>query len=63
MKRYKWTVEIFVDKSWVADGFNLTNERAKEMVAKALPFAYNGEFSARVIQRPDKKEIRKAQGY
>jgi hypothetical protein len=63
MKRLKWTVEIRVDKSWIADGFDLTNERAKAMVAKTLPFANNSEFSARVIGKPDRKEIRKAQGY
>lgn len=62
-KRFKWTVDIYVDRSWIADGFDLTNERAKEMVAKTLPYAHNGEFSARVIAKPAKKLIRKAQGY
>jgi hypothetical protein len=26
--RLKWIVEFEVDESWVADGFELTNERA-----------------------------------
>jgi len=60
---YKWTVEIEVDPIWVADGFNLTDERAHDMVAEALPWAQGHEFKARVLQRPTPERILKEQGY
>lgn len=62
-KRFKWTVEFSVDASWVADGFELTRDRAKEMLANDLRGAYNHEISARIIAKPNRKAIRKAQGY
>lgn len=52
-----------MDKSWVADGFDMTDDRALEMLAKFLPFAEERELGTRVIQRPDKKLIQKIQGY
>lgn len=62
-KFFKWVIEIEVEKSWVADGFDMDNERAHAMLATTLPYAYNTELKARVIKRPDPKAIRKAQGY
>lgn len=60
---FKWTVEFQVDHSWVADGFDLTNQRAKAMLAKSLLFAHNSELKARVVGRPPALRIRQAQGY
>lgn len=62
-KAFKWTVEFTVDETWVADGFDLNEERALGMVENALPFAYEHEFSAKVIKSPEKSAILKAQGY
>lgn len=62
-KRFKWTVEIEVDETWVEDGFDLTDERAKEMVMSDLRYAYGHEISCKVIAAPAPAEIRKAQGY
>jgi len=63
MKTYKWIIEVEVDETWVEDGFNLTDDSAKELVANALPFAYGHEFSAKVIKSPTEQAIKKAQGY
>ena len=64
MKRFKWTVEFMVDETWVADGFDLTSDRAKAMIETALPFAYEHETKATVISSPSPEEIRDArQGY
>ncbi len=63
MARFKWTVEIEVDESWVADGFDLTDERAKEMLANEITGAFNNEIDAKVIKAPSKAKIMKAQGY
>lgn len=62
MARLKWTVEIEVDETWVADGFDLTPDNIKERVAEMLPHAYGSEFDAKVIKAPSKQSIAKAQG-
>ena len=62
-KGFKWTIEIEVDESWVADGFDMDDERAKEMLAQNLPYAYNSELAAKVLKSPSKAAIMKVQGY
>jgi hypothetical protein len=62
--KFIWVVAIQVDESWVADGFDLDNERALDMLAGTLPYANIGtELRAQVKERPARKDIRKAQGY
>ena len=62
-KKLTWTVKLSVAESWVADGFDLTNERALSMLAHDLQFANIGtELSAKVIKAPNKKRIEKLQG-
>jgi hypothetical protein len=63
MAKFCWVVAIEVDESWVADGFELTDERAHQMVGQALPYAYENEFSAKVLRGPDRRDIDAAQGY
>lgn len=62
-KRFKWTIRFSVDPSWVADGFDLTAETAKEMLANAINGAYNHELAAYVVSKPDRFEVRRVQGY
>ena len=61
---FLWTVEIAVREVWVADGFELTEERAHGIMAKELGWA-NGEteIACRLVDAPDQKRIRVAQGY
>lgn len=61
-KRYTWTVQITIDPVWVADGFNITNERAHDIIAHALPHANGHEFSAKVLSAPDPMQIKCEQG-
>ena len=63
MAKLKWTVEFSVDESWVADGFDLTDERALEMLNYDLGYAYTSELGAKVIKSPDKEKIARLQGY
>ena len=64
MKMFTWTVEFQVSENWVADGFDLTDERALKMLANDLGWAdMETELKARVVDRPSEAEIRKAQGY
>lgn len=63
MKTYKWTVEFEVDSSWVADGFDLTDERAHDMLAYEIQGAYSHEIKAKVVKAPSRTAIRKEQGY
>lgn len=60
---YKWTVEFTVAESIVVDGFDLDAERAHEMLAQNLPFAYGYELGAKIVKSPRRARIRKAQGY
>lgn len=62
-KFFKWTVEFQVSDNWVADGFELTDERALEMLQNDLSYAYGYELKAKVISAPDQEAIRKVQGY
>ncbi|MCR4308101.1 MAG: hypothetical protein NUV80_06090 [Candidatus Berkelbacteria bacterium] len=62
-RKFKWTVEFTVDETWVADGFNLTDERALQMLSHDLQFAYEHELGAKVIKAPSKDDILRCQGY
>lgn len=62
-KTFKWVVEFEVDETWVADGFNLTDERAHLMIQKDLAYSYPSETSAKVIKAPKMEEIMEVQGY
>lgn len=63
MAKFKWTVEIEVDEIWVADGFNLDNDRMQDIMLNELDFASSSEVKAKVIKAPSVASIRKAQGY
>jgi hypothetical protein len=63
MAKFKWTVEITVDKVWVADGFELDDERATDMVLNDLQFATHDEVKCKVIKSPDPENVAKCQGY
>ena len=61
MKMRKWVVAFYVADTWIRDGFDLTDERAKEMLAHDLDFARDDELKARVISAPAKGVIRDLQ--
>ncbi len=63
MARQKWTIEIEVDDTWVADGFDMDDERAHIMLHEHLPWARDHELEARVTKAPNPNVIRKLQGY
>ena len=61
--KLKWTVEFSVDESWVAAGFDLTKERAHEMLATDLAGAHNHEILTKIVKAPDPDHIATLQGY
>jgi hypothetical protein len=63
MAKFKWTIEIEVDETWVADGFDATDERMHSMLAHHLPYAYGHELKAKVLARPADEAVAKAQGF
>ena len=63
MKTFKWVVEFEVTEDWVADGFDISQDRATDMMANALPYASGAEFKATVVKAPEPKLIRQTQGY
>lgn len=60
---YTWTVQISVADTWVADGFDLTADRLKDMVLSDLGYAHDGEVVTKIIRAPKPEDIRKEQGY
>ena len=62
-KWYKWIVEFEVSDTWVSDGFDLTDDKAKELLRLWLQYAYDNEIKAKVINAPSKQAIREEQGW
>jgi len=63
MKKFKWVVEFEVTENWVADGFEVDQRRAFNMIESVLPYASGLEIKATVKKAPEAKLIRTAQGY
>lgn len=64
VKPFTWIVRFDVAPLWVADGFDLDDARAFEMLSTELSFAdCNTEIAAKVISAPDTSRIRAEQGY
>lgn len=62
-KTYKWTIEIEVDATWVADGFDVDSARIETWLMNDLTSATADEVGGRVIKAPGRAAIRKEQGY
>jgi hypothetical protein len=62
-RAYRWIVAIEVADTWVADGFDLTTERAERIMGRTLSYARSDEYAAEVLGAPDAKEVRREQGY
>jgi len=61
---YKWTVEFKVHRTWVQDGFDLTDERALDMLSEDLQYAnIESELKAKVLSAPDPNEVAQEMGY
>lgn len=60
---YEWTVKFRVNATWVADGFNLDDDRARSMLEGDLDYAYGWELDAKVVKAPDPQHIAWEQGY
>jgi hypothetical protein len=63
MKTFKWVVEFEVTENWVADGFNIDQRRAFNIIEGVLPYASGMEIKATVKKSPSEAAIKKAQGY
>jgi len=63
MEGFTWIGSITVAKCWVEDGFELTEQRLKEMILSDLTFATSDEVEVKILKAPSKKAIRKVQGY
>jgi hypothetical protein len=64
MKKFKWVVEIEIDETWVADGYEAKADRVKDAILNySLGYAYDHEVNVKVLKAPSKDRIKKAQGY
>lgn len=59
---FRWVAAFEVAESWVADGFDLTDERAHSMLAHDLRYAFGHELRAEVLSRPRRDDVNVAQG-
>lgn len=62
-KTFKWVVEITIDETWVADGFDPDDQQMHNALQTALPYARSDEIHVHVKKRPADRDIAKAQGY
>jgi len=62
-KVYWWTMRIGVSATWVADGFDLDDDRAHDMLSHHLPHAFGHELHAEVLHAPDPREVAGEQGF
>ena len=59
-RKYRWVVEFTIDEVWVADGFRMTDEDARDMISDRLPHSYSHETDAKVLESPPVDELAKA---
>ena len=62
-KFYWWTVRFGVSATWVADGFDMDDDRALQMLAEHLSYAQGHELRGEVLHAPDPREVAGEQGY
>ncbi len=60
-EHYEWTVKITVDPIWVADGFDLDQDRLMDILSRELGYARCHEYGGEVLTTPDADEIRAEQ--
>lgn len=56
-----WIFKLEVADSWVADGFDCTEEHLEEIAGRILPYAYSHEVKLSVVKAPDAQVIRDLQ--
>jgi hypothetical protein len=59
-KKLTWLLEIKVDSSLVADGFELNEDKLKEYLIGGASY---GEVEVWILSAPYESEIRRLQGY
>ena len=59
----KWTVEIDIDNSWIADGFELEADNLRDAINESLlGYARPEEIKVKILKAPSKINILKLQG-
>ena len=58
-----WVIKISVADTWIADGFDINRDKLGSLLQHLLPYATKGEIRGTVVCAPDKKTIKKLQGY
>lgn len=63
MAKLKYIVELAVDETWIADGFDIKDRHdVIHILQNVLPYAHTYELGGRVISKPKLKIIKKLQG-
>ncbi len=61
--KFKWTVEIEINKTWIGDGFEIKEDNLHSAINELIPYAYTDEIKVKILKSPDSKAILTAQGY
>jgi hypothetical protein len=63
MAKLKYIIELAVDETWIADGFDIKDKYdVLHILQNVLPYAYASELGGRVISKPKASVIKKLQG-
>lgn len=60
---FYWTVQFGIQKTWVADGADFTDERVHDMLAQHFGRAYGYELKGEVLSRPPDEPVASAMGF
>ena len=50
MKYKAFTVKIRVSQNWIDDGFDMTEERCRQIADELLPYAEDSEVTVKVVK-------------
>jgi len=60
---FRWVVEIRMDEKWVADGFDITDQRMCDTIMAVYPHISGTEVECQVISHPPDEEVAKEMGF
>lgn len=60
---YYWILQVGIEKTWVADGLDFTENRLRDTIQRAYGHLHGYEIKAKILSRPPNVEIAKEMGF
>lgn len=60
---YYWILQVGIEKTWVADGIDFTDERLENTIQRAYGHLRGDEIKAKVLSRPPDKNVAQEMGF